>query len=67
MIENQIDKRIVEFGSLKDEPADVAYWLSRTPEDRLTGVEFLNRQFYSYEGAEQELRRFFEVAESKGG
>jgi hypothetical protein len=50
-------------GSFADEPDDLAYWLGRSPEDRLAGIEFLRQQFFSYGEARQELRRFLEIAE----
>jgi hypothetical protein len=54
-------------GSFDDEPDDLAFWLSRSPEDRIEAVEIISRQFYSYGKAEQEFRRFLEIAEREKG
>ena len=53
----------LSIGSFEDEPDDLGYWLSQSPEDRLAGIEFLRQQFFPYGEARQELRRFFEVTE----
>ncbi len=58
-----MDSADLSIGSFADEPDDLAYWLSRTPEDRLAGIEFLRHQFFSYGEAGPELRRLFEVTE----
>lgn len=63
MKEFGLDRRTLAIGSLEDEPDDLAYWLTQTPEARLAGIEFLRRQFYSYGEARSELRRFFEIAQ----
>ena len=63
MIEEKIKVESFSTGSFEDEPDDLTFWLSKTPEDRIEGVEFIRRQFYSYGKAEQEFRRFFEVVE----
>lgn len=44
-----VDRNHIAIGSFEDEPDDVAYWLQRTPEERLAAIEFLRRQFFSYE------------------
>lgn len=59
-------KAIVSVGTHDEAPDDRAYWLSRSAEERIAGVEFLGRQFYSYASAEPELRRFLEVVERAG-
>jgi hypothetical protein len=54
-------------GTFEDEPDDVDYWLSQTPEDRLAGIELLRQQFYPYGEARSEIRRFLEIAELPRG
>ncbi len=60
-----IDRSAFSVGSFSDKPDDLAFWLQQPPGDRLAGIEFLNRQFFDYGTAEQELHRFFEVVELK--
>lgn len=53
----------ISIGSFDDEPDDLTYWLSQSPEDRIAAIEHLRQQFFTYGEARQELRRFFEVTE----
>jgi len=62
-----LDRTALSVGSFVDEPDDLAYWLAQTPETRLAGIEFLRRQFFKYERARQEFRRFLEVTEFPRG
>jgi hypothetical protein len=62
-----LDRSSLQIGSFDDEPDDVGYWLSQTPEIRLAGIEFLRRQFYSYGEARLEFRRFLEIAQRPPG
>jgi hypothetical protein len=40
-------KKTVKMTTLKDQAKrDLAYWLSRPPEERIAAVTFLMRQFY---------------------
>lgn len=59
-------KEVVSVGTHDEGLDDRAYWLSRSAEERIAGVEFLCRQFYSYASAEPELRRVLEVVERAG-
>lgn len=48
MIEEKVRKR-----PLKDKTAtadDLAYWMSKTPEERVAAVEYLRNQFYGIKG-----------------
>ena len=58
-----IDRTAVSIGTFADEPDDLAYWRNQTPTDRLAGIEFLRRQFFSYGKARPEFRRLLEIAE----
>jgi hypothetical protein len=59
--------KAISVGTFEDEPDDLAYWLSQSPEDRLAGIELLRQQFFPYGEARQELRRFLEIAECPRG
>ena len=41
-----IDKTIVRKFKLGEEPSDLAYWLTKTPLQRLETLEFLRQQLY---------------------
>lgn len=57
----RLDRSKLDIGSLDEEPDDLAYWLNQPAGERLAGIEFLRRQFYSYGEARREFRRFLEI------
>ena len=58
-----VDKTVFSVASLFDESDEKAYWLSKTPYERLQAVELMRQVIYGYEPATARLQRFFEVAE----
>ena len=48
MIEKKVGKRPLDDKSATTD--DLAYWLSKTPEERIAAVEYLRNQFYGHEG-----------------
>ena len=53
-------EKVVYKGDLNDPSAakrDLQYWLSKTPEERVSAVEFLRRQFHGSEGRLQRVAR----------
>ena len=57
MIRKVISKRKVDDSSILD---DLAYWLNRSPEERLSAVEILRRQYYGGSGRLQRISRIIE-------
>jgi hypothetical protein len=57
----KLNKRIMKVSLLKDDD-EKAYWLSRTPIDRLKAVEINRSIVYGYGDTAPRFRRFFEVA-----
>ena len=57
MIQKVISKRKMDEISSSD---DLAYWLERSPEDRISAVEILRRQFY---GSSERLQRVSRIIE----
>jgi hypothetical protein len=56
MIKKVVNKKnLKEFSSIKE---DLAYWRSRSPEERVSAVEYLRRQ---YHGSTARLQRFARV------
>lgn len=43
-----VNKKQVEKRKLKDKNTDLEYWLSRTPDERLSAVEILRQNLYGY-------------------
>ena len=62
----KMDRNIFTVVSLEDESGDKAYWLSRTPHERLRYVEMLRRINYGYR-ATSRLQRVLEFAEREPG
>ncbi len=58
----KVDRNAFAVASLMDEPDDKAYWLSRTPHERLRQMELLRRINYGYR-ATIRLQRVLEFAQ----
>jgi hypothetical protein len=59
----RMDKSAFSIVSLDDPPDDVAYWQTRSPQERLEALELLRQIMYGYDPATARLQRFFEIAE----
>lgn len=60
-----MDKTAFSVASLHDDPDEKAYWLSKTPHERLQAVELMRQVVYGYDPASERLQRLFEVAQLK--
>ena len=52
-----------KLGDPAAEKADLQYWLSRSPEERLAAVEELRRRFYGYPTRLQRVARVIQRAQ----
>ncbi len=59
----KLDRKTFEIRDLKDLQSDLNYWLSKTPEERISALEILREINYGYNPATDRLQRFFEIAE----
>ena len=59
----KLDKTILTVGPLDDTEERRAYWLSRTPAERLAAMEQMRRINYGEHAATGRLQRLLEVAE----
>ena len=59
----KMDKTAFSIASLYDESDEKAWWLSRTPEERLQALELMRQRAYGYDPASTRLQRVFAVAE----
>ena len=57
MIQKVITKRKIGRSSILD---DLAYWQKRSPEERISAVEILRRQYYGSTGRLQRVSRIVE-------
>ena len=62
----KIDRKAFSVGSLTDPSDEKAYWLARTPSERLKQVEILRRINYGHR-ATVRLQRVFEITERERG
>ena len=60
-----MDKTAFSVASLHDDPDEKAYWLTKTPHERLQAVELMRQVVYGYQPASERLQRFFEVTQLK--
>ncbi|MBK6795990.1 MAG: hypothetical protein IPG76_04115 [Acidobacteria bacterium] len=59
--EVKLDKRAFTTVPLFDESADKAYWLSQSPQDRISHIEILRQVNYG-DRATSRLQRILEIA-----
>jgi hypothetical protein len=61
----KVDRSALTVSSLQDESDERAYWLRRTPYERMRQIEILRRINYGHR-ATTRLQRILEVAEREG-
>ena len=59
----KMDKTAFSVASLFDEPDEKAYWLSKTPHERLEALELMRQVIYGYNASSARLQRVLEVIE----
>lgn len=64
--ELQIDKTAFSVGRLDEQGDDKAYWLARSPQERLRHIEHLRRLNYGHRATER-LQRVLEDVERTWG
>jgi hypothetical protein len=58
-----IDKKAFSVGPLLGPSDEKAYWLSKTPQERLQALELMRQIVYGYDPVTTRLQRVFEVAQ----
>jgi hypothetical protein len=62
-IDEKLDRKTFAVRSFDEADADdVAYWLSKTPAERIEGIEYLRRQLYGDDQVNARLQRVFAIA-----
>ncbi len=59
----KMDKTVFSVSTLGEEPNDLAWWLSKTPEERWAAVELLRQIHYGYDPSTARLQRVYTVLE----
>jgi hypothetical protein len=58
-----MDKTAFSVASLADADDEKAYWLSKTPQERLCALEQIRQTLYGYTVADARVQRVFEIAQ----
>jgi hypothetical protein len=59
----RLDRRALSVGTLSEPSDEKAFWLSKTPVERLEAVETMRQILYGYDPATVRLQRVLEVAQ----
>ena len=63
----RLDKFTFSIGSRHDEPHELVYWLSKTPNERLAAMELMRQINYDYDPITDRVSRVLEVIEQASG
>lgn len=58
-----LDRTAFSVGSLLEPRDEKAYWLSKTPQERLEAVELMRQIAYGYDPSTTRLQRVLEIAQ----
>jgi hypothetical protein len=58
-----VDRSVVKVGSIFDKSDEKAYWLNRTPLERLEALQLMREIAFGHDAATARLQRVVEVAE----
>jgi hypothetical protein len=58
-----VQRTAFSAGSLFDESDEKAYWLSKTPAERMQAVELMRQIIYGYDPSTTRLQRVIEIAQ----
>lgn len=59
----KMDKSAFRVTGLFDDADDKAYWLTKTPQERLEAVEIMRQIIYGYDPATSRLERVFAITQ----
>jgi hypothetical protein len=59
----KLDRRAISVASLHDPSDETAYWLSRSPAERIEAIEAMRRIIYGDDPAATRLQRLLEIAQ----
>ena len=63
----RLDKTAFSIAFLHDETDEKAYWLSKTPLERLASVEIMRHIIYDYDPLVTRLQRVLEITQRSSG
>ena len=59
----KVDRKALSVGSVLEPSDEKAYWLSKTPGERLQAAELMRQIIYGYDPSTTRLQRVLEVAQ----
>ncbi|MBW6474447.1 MAG: hypothetical protein K0B14_15075 [Anaerolineaceae bacterium] len=59
----KLDKKAITISSLQEESDEVAYWHSKTPQERMEAIEVMRQTIYGYDPATTRLQRVLEIVD----
>jgi hypothetical protein len=59
----KLDKKTITISSLHEESDEVAYWHSKTPQERMEAIEVMRQIIYGYDPASTRLQRVLEIVD----
>ena len=61
-------EKVVTIRSLKEQRTDYAYWLTKTPAERIAAIELLRQHYLSFfKDAPQRLQRVYRIVDLTSG
>ncbi|PKO05927.1 MAG: hypothetical protein CVU41_09515 [Chloroflexi bacterium HGW-Chloroflexi-3] len=59
----KLDKNTITISSINAESDEIAYWYSKTPQERMEAIEVMRQIIYGYDPATTRLQRVLEITE----
>lgn len=59
----KLDKKAITISSLREESDEVAYWHSKTPQERMEAIEVMRQIIFGYDPATTRLQRVLEIVD----
>lgn len=57
-------EKVVKIVHLRDSSTDLAYWLTKTPQERLAAIEILRQHYFKLMGIEPRLQRVCRIIDA---
>jgi hypothetical protein len=61
----RVDRTAFSVGQLHDPSDEKAYWLARSPQERLEAIEVMRQALYGYDPSSTPLQRILTITELK--
>jgi hypothetical protein len=61
----KLDKTVFSHDEFGEEGNEKAYWLSKTPQERIQALEYMRQVIYGYDPATESLQRVYSIIESE--